>query len=1230
MAGMTQARRGVLLRLFAQALLSLWFFDVAAQAPAPLDQPAAALVVGGNVNSIARQTDGSVIVGGTFSSINGVARRNIARIRADGSVDPVWNPSADAPVFALAVTADGGILAGGAFSTIGGKARLGIAKLSGSAAGDAESSWSAGAGGSVQSILVHSSGSVFVGGNFTTMLGAPRGRIAKLTAAGVVDMQWAPVANDFVRTLAEGPTGTLYVGGSFTTFGGAMRSRIARVSAGAGAAVVDPMWNPAANNNVHAIAVGPGGSIYAGGSFSSIGGQSRAGLAKLGDPNGQAVAGWDPQATGLPTIITNLGVDANDRLVVGGAYDAIGGQPRNNLARLLPSGTADPAWQASTNFGIESLGVDAAGTVYAGGRFTRVGGQLRLGLVRVNADATLAPRIDAETDGAVWTMTKQSSGATIIGGNFLRVGEYDRAYIARLLPDGNVDPDWNPSASSFVTALAVDASDDVYAGGYFSEIDEEPRMHIAKLSGTGAGAVDAAWIPDADGVVDTLAAGAGGEIFACGTFGNIGMQPRARLAKLLPSGAADPLWNPSPDGGVSALVPDGDSVYVGGTFANIGSAPRARIARLDAGGVGVADSGWNPGANGAVRALAVSDDAVYAAGSFSLIGGAGRQGLAKLAKNNNNAVPDWKPVPENAVTELATDAAGNLYIAGNFEAVDGKPRLGLAILSSAGGVGSWSPSVTGTGSVQALAIDTDTVTFGGDFDAVGGVTRLGLAAVPSAVLHSVPAFATGNGSVEPAFQRVPAGTSAVLFVAADAHNHLVGVSGDPCTLTAGAAGVWTTSVIEQVCHVDAVFARDSYAVSATVLGSGTIAPETQDVLHGDEGQITVSPAAGHRLATLTGDNCTPTSAGGATWNTGAIVAPCAIEAAFRRNPVALPATVELEEDAAVEAVLQSVNDGGVTFAIAVAPAKGSVELLDAATGAFRYTPAPDAAGGDAFGFEVSDDTVTSPTATQSVTILAVNDAPSLALGPARLHAPGASGPQRADDFAQVVVGPADEQLEQSIEAFLLSPIDDPDAVLVPASIAIDEEGNLTYELTGNPGTATVGVQVRDDGGTARGGVDTSPRLDFEISVVLSADLRVDVSTATPFALPGQPSLHDITIVNLGPVAVADAVVEDDAPAGLADGAWTCVPASSTTACPAAPWDMGEGALEVHVALPPGTQVAYTRVGRIAATPGERLTYEVTVASPAGPPDPVVANNTDSVDTFVGARQIFADGFDAVP
>jgi uncharacterized delta-60 repeat protein len=99
-------------------------------------------LTGGEATSFAIQNDGKIIIGGTFTSINGVPRSRIARLNDDGTVDQNFDPglgveyvaggaTTTASVSSTALQADGRILIGGFFNQVDGKYREEVARLGG-------------------------------------------------------------------------------------------------------------------------------------------------------------------------------------------------------------------------------------------------------------------------------------------------------------------------------------------------------------------------------------------------------------------------------------------------------------------------------------------------------------------------------------------------------------------------------------------------------------------------------------------------------------------------------------------------------------------------------------------------------------------------------------------------------------------------------------------------------------------------------------------------------------------------------------------------------------------------------------------------------------------------------------------------------------------------------------------------------------------------------------------
>jgi uncharacterized delta-60 repeat protein len=132
------------------------------------------------VYSLAVQADGKILLGGEFGGIGNQYLSNIARLNADGSIDSSFNPGAvyNNPVLSMALQADGKILVGGWFATLGGESRSNIARLN--ADGSIDPSFNPGADGGVLSLVLQADGKILSGGQFTTLGGQSRSYIARL------------------------------------------------------------------------------------------------------------------------------------------------------------------------------------------------------------------------------------------------------------------------------------------------------------------------------------------------------------------------------------------------------------------------------------------------------------------------------------------------------------------------------------------------------------------------------------------------------------------------------------------------------------------------------------------------------------------------------------------------------------------------------------------------------------------------------------------------------------------------------------------------------------------------------------------------------------------------------------------------------------------------------------------------------------------------------------------
>ena len=668
----------------------------------PLMPLPARFEVSGAVHAIAVQADGKVVVGGSFSSINGVARKNIGRLNVDGSVDSTWDPGFGGgygEVFTLCATSDA-IVVGGSFTIMGGKARNYLAAVG--VADGLATPWDPQASYYVYALAL-AGNSVIVGGSFSSIGGQSRSGLAAVDVTTWQVTPWNPAPNGGVEALAIAGN-TIYVGGTFNSIGGQARNRIAALDTGSAAPLT---WNPGADDIVLALAVS-GSTVYAGGYFYNAGGQSRKHLAAIDAASGTATA-WNPDPDDRVYAI----LPAGGQVYVGGNFVTIGGQTRQSLAALDPASGSATAWDTGGDGGVTALAL-SGNALYVGGGFGKLAGARRASIAAIDSVSHAAlplPRAVGMgvvgTSANVMTSVVDAQGRLIVGGRFDVADGYPRRSIARYLADGSVDANWEPDTNGDVAALAV-LGNSVYAGGNFFLADGQARNNLAAFDST-TGQVTS-WNPGPNGRITAMAA-ASNKIYAAGSFAFIGGgQARDGFAVLNgTSGQALPFstsasgvysivasastvyvggtfaldtatdsvtgWHPSPGGPVATMAVSGSTVYLGGYFIDVGGVPRTHLAAVDA-TLGHATS-WNPGSSQTVGALAVDGNTVYV-GSNS--GSAGVPSRIMARDSISGAmVPNFDHAVDGGGPQTLSMWGSRIFAGGYFYTVDGQPRsLGAA------------------------------------------------------------------------------------------------------------------------------------------------------------------------------------------------------------------------------------------------------------------------------------------------------------------------------------------------------------------------------------------------------------------------------------------------------------------------------------------------------------------------------------------------------------------------
>jgi uncharacterized delta-60 repeat protein len=261
------------------------------------------------VSEIVRQPDGKIVIGGMFDNASEARRNHIARLNSDGQVDVDFNPGTgtDGDVDALALQPDGKILVGGSFAFVNGAQRRGIARLNSDGTLDTSFNTSGigAVGGGVEDILLLDDGRIIIAGGFTTYNGSDRGRVAALKPDGTLDDTFNPGAgaNNVIYAIARQSDGKFIIAGDFTSVAGVNRNRIARLNTDG---THDTGFKPGngANDAVLSVAIQPDdGRILLGGRFTEVDNIARNHIARLNNDKGFIT----PQPVTLGSVLESGG-----------------------------------------------------------------------------------------------------------------------------------------------------------------------------------------------------------------------------------------------------------------------------------------------------------------------------------------------------------------------------------------------------------------------------------------------------------------------------------------------------------------------------------------------------------------------------------------------------------------------------------------------------------------------------------------------------------------------------------------------------------------------------------------------------------------------------------------------------------------------------------------------------------------------------------------------------------
>jgi len=189
------------------------------------------------VFALALQSDGKIIAGGDFTTYNGVAARKIIRLNSNGSVDASFNVgmgfSDTNQLYAIALQNDGKVLVGGNFTSFNGVTSNYILRLNTDGSRDASFNIGTGFNSYVNDILIQPDGKIIVAGNFTSFNNATANYLIRLNSDGTRDNTFTTGNIGFdgeVFSIALQPDNKIVAGGAFVRYNGTVVNHLTRLN----------------------------------------------------------------------------------------------------------------------------------------------------------------------------------------------------------------------------------------------------------------------------------------------------------------------------------------------------------------------------------------------------------------------------------------------------------------------------------------------------------------------------------------------------------------------------------------------------------------------------------------------------------------------------------------------------------------------------------------------------------------------------------------------------------------------------------------------------------------------------------------------------------------------------------------------------------------------------------------------------------------------------------------
>jgi uncharacterized delta-60 repeat protein len=453
------------------------------------------------------QSDGKLLVGGTFTSYQNLTQNCLIRLNTDFSKDTSFNIGTgfDNSVYAIAIQSDGKILVGGDFTLYNGSTQNKLIRLNSD--GSKDTSFNIGTGFSgfsltVKTIIIQSDGKILVGGNFTSYQDLTQNYLVRLNSDGSKDTSFdiGTGFNGLVYSIDIQSDGKILAGGSFTTFTGSTQNRLIRLNSNGTKDTsfdIGTGFTGSSLPHVYSVAIQPDNKIIVGGNFTSYQDLTQTRLIRL-NSNGTKDTSFDIGNGFGSTIFFSINILSSGKILLGGGLTGRRtGSPLYFFIRLNSDGSQDTSLNVGVGFNdnVETISINSEGKIFAGGYFDTFSGSSQSRLIKtLNYSLDTSFNVGTGFNGNLDKIAVQSDGKILVAGGFTSYNSLTgNTYFMRLNSDGTKDTsfdagDFNQGdgLNGVPSSIVIQTDGKIVAGGLFTQFSGLSQSSLIRFNSDGS------------------------------------------------------------------------------------------------------------------------------------------------------------------------------------------------------------------------------------------------------------------------------------------------------------------------------------------------------------------------------------------------------------------------------------------------------------------------------------------------------------------------------------------------------------------------------------------------------------------------------------------------------------------------------------------------------------------------------------------------------------------------